>query len=394
MVLLLALGAVPVSAAAPASLPDQALAHAPVCPPVPGADAAPRCHAQVVVDSHGKPSVTSAPSGMSPKQFQAAYNSAHVAGSSQTIVAIVDAYNNPNALNDVNTYSSAFGLPQMGNCAAGFIVGTPCFQKVNQQGLASPLPSTDSGWALESSLDVQAVHAVCPDCSILLIEANSSSYADLMAAVDRAVLMGATVVSNSYGSGEFSSETAYDFHFNHPGVAFTVSSGDSGYGAQYPAASQFVTAVGGTTLSMNGTTYVGESAWSGAGSRCSSYESKPSFQTDSGCSRRMIADVSADANPSTGAAIYDSTPYNGSAGWFQVGGTSLASPLIAATYALGNIPTGAQANALPYSGTQYLHDVQSGSNGRCKRFQQYFCNAVSGYDGPTGLGTPNGTTAF
>ncbi len=146
-----------------------------------------------------------------------------------------------------------------------------------------------------------------------------------MAAVDRAVAMGATVISDSWGSGEFSGESGYDSHFSYTGIAITFSSGDNGYGTSFPAASHYVTAVGGTTLTFIGKS-VTESAWNKAGSGCSIFEPKPSWQKDNKCSRRTIVDVSADANPATGAAIYDGVPYGGISGWFKVGGTSLASP--------------------------------------------------------------------
>src|SRR6185295_4166059 len=248
---------------------------------------------------------------------------------------------------------------------------------------------------LEIALDVETAHAVCQNCSILLVEADSNSFTNLATAVDKAVALGAKVVSNSYGGSEFSSEVTntYDGHFNHPGVAITVSSGDSGYGVEYPAASQFVTSVGGTTLLLNANnSYQSESAWAGAGSGCSAYEPKPSWQHDTGCATRSVADVSADADPNTGAAVYDSVRYQGRAGWFQVGGTSLAAPLVASVYALsGNIPSATNEASLPYAHAASLHDVASGSNGSCGT---YLCLSGVGFDGPTGLGSPNGTGAF
>jgi len=263
---------------------------------------------------------------------------------------------------------------------------------VNQSGLTS-YPQQNSGWSLEIALDVEAAHAMCQNCGILLVEANSASYTNLMSAVDRAVLLGAIVVSNSYGSSEFSGETTYDSHFNHPGVAFTVSSGDAGYGTEYPAASRYVTAVGGTSLFLNGDgSYNHETAWSGAGSGCSSYESKPTWQTDTGCAKRSVADVSAVADPNTGAAVYDTVRYGGQSGWFQVGGTSLAAPVVAAIYALsGNVPAGQTESSLPYGSPINLNDVLTGNNGTCG---SYLCVARVGYDGPTGLGSPKGTGAF
>lgn len=386
--LLLLFGATPVLAQP--NLPQIAQDHVPVCPGPAGNNSA-RCHARVVVDNQGQPKASVVPSGYGPAQFRGAYNLPALALTNQTI-AIVDAYDHPNIKSDLDVYNSAFGLPSFPNCSA--TVTTGCFQKVNQRGGTS-YPQVNAGWALEISLDVEVAHAICPNCKLLLVEADSNSYTNLMAAVDQAVTLGANVVSNSYGSGEFLGETSYDPHFNHPGVAFTFSSGDSGYGVEYPAASQYVTAVGGTTLNLNSdNTYKNESVWSGAGSGCSSFELQPSWQTTLGlssCSNRTVADVSADANPNTGAAVYDSVRYQGRRGWFQVGGTSLSSPIVAGVYALSGNITGA-ANSIPYINTANIHDVTTGSNGSCSG--SYLCTAVSGYDGPTGLGTPNGAGAF
>lgn len=373
--------------------------HVPACPG-PASEGAARCHARVIVrDQKPGGSITSTnPIGYGPKEFRSAYNLSGFATNGHPVIAIVDAYDNPYIQNDLNAYSKAMGIAPLPACS-GSILGSSvaCFKKVNQSGASSPLPRANQGWALEIALDVQVAHAVCENCSILLVEAKSSNYTDLMAAVDRAVAMGASVVSNSYGSNEFSGETTYDSHFNHPGVAFTVSSGDSGYGAQYPAASRYVTAVGGTTLYLNGDgSYNSETTWSGSGSGCSAYESKPAWQTDAGCANRTIADVSADADPGTGAAIYDSYGYNGVRGWFKVGGTSLSAPLVAGVYALAQgsgVGVGAtELNKIPYANASQLHDVTNGSNGSCSI--PYLCTAVTGYDGPTGLGTPFGILGF
>lgn len=344
-----------------------------------------RCHADVVVDSRGNPQATVSPTGYGPVQFQTAYGLAAAASAVTTqTIGIVDAYDDPKAEADLGVYSSTYGLPA---CTTA----NGCFTKVNQNGGAS-YPRADQGWALEISLDVQIAHAICPNCKILLVEASSNSFANLLAAEDYATGH-ATVVSNSWGGSESSGETSYDPHFNRPGIPITVSSGDNGYGVEYPASSQYVTAVGGTTLPLNpDNTRSNETAWSGAGSGCSAYEPKPSWQTDSGCSRRTVADVSADANPNTGASVYDSYGYQGQKGWFQVGGTSLASPLVAAVYALAGNGASTTYGSYPYSHTGSLYDVTSGSNGSCGG--SYLCTAGPGYDGPTGLGTPNGTGGF
>lgn len=355
------------------------------------------CHARVITDSRGSPAASpNLVSGYGPQQFLGAYGLSGLA-SGNPIVAVVDAYDNPNIANDLATYSKQFGIAALPSCAGAIAASSaPCFKKVNQRGAASPLPSYNSGWALESALDAELAHATCQNCRILLVEANSNSYADLMTAVDQAVAQGAKVISNSYGSSEFGAESQYDSHFNIPGVAFIFSSGDAGYGAQYPAASNLVTAVGGTTLLVNAdNSYKSESAWSGSGSGCSLYESKPSWQIDTGCAKRTIADVSADADPNTGAAVY-LTARNGrrtTGAWYQVGGTSLSAPLIAGAYALGGVPTSPSANALPYSAPAgSLNDIITGSNGSCGG--SYLCTALLGYDGPTGLGTPKGIGAF
>jgi subtilase family serine protease len=349
-----------------------------VCGAVPAGSA--RCHARVVTDAKGAPAVTPAPNGYGPADLQAAYSlPSATAGSGQTI-AIVDAYDDPNAAADLATYRSTFGLSA---CATG------CFTKVNQSGGTTP-PRANGGWAQEISLDLDMASAVCPNCKILLVEANSAQFTDLAAAENTAAGLGASVISNSYGGSEFSSEgsATYDAPFNHPGIPITVSSGDNGYGVEFPAASQYVTAVGGTSLKKSGSTYT-ETAWSGAGSGCSAYIGKPQWQTDSGCLQRSVADVSADADPNTGVAVYDSLKYQGRAGWLVFGGTSVAAPVVAGVYALAG--NGA-APSYPYSHTSSLRDVTSGSNGSCS--VAYLCAAGAGFDGPTGLGTPIGATAF
>ncbi len=372
---------------------SQGASHAAVC--VPGGKDTLRCHARVVVDRKGNPITNATPSGLGPNQFHTAYASSANAPTPQ-VIAIVDAYDHPNIYSDLSKYSSTFGIPVLPQCT-GLVASSnvPCFQKVNQNGQTSPLPKANAGWALEIALDVEAAHAMCQNCSILLVEANSNSFANLMAAVDTAARLGADEISNSYGANEFSGQTAYDSHFNHPGVAITVSAGDSGYGAEYPAASQYVTSVGGTSLYFNlDGTYRNESVWRGTGSGCSAYETKPSWQSDTLCVNRTLNDVSLVADPNTGAAVYDSVRYSGRSGWFIVGGTSLSSPRAAGMYALaGGVGDGTYGSSILYTNgtTANLHDVASGSNGSCGTA---LCNAVVGYDGPTGLGTPNGSGAF
>ncbi|GAA5064424.1 putative Ig domain-containing protein [Streptomyces similanensis] len=330
-----------------------------------------------------------APSGLSPANLHSAYNLPSTGGSGLT-VAVVDAYNDPNAESDLATYRSQFGL-------SACTKANGCFKQVSQTGSTTSLPTNDSGWAGEEALDVDMVSAVCPNCSIILVEANSANDTDLGIAENEAVSLGAKFVSNSWGGDEASNQTTEDTqYFKHPGVAITVSAGDSGYGAEYPATSQYVTAVGGTALTTSsGSRGWSESVWNtnsteGTGSGCSAYDPKPSWQTDTGCSKRMEADVSAVADPATGVAVYDT--YGGS-GWAVYGGTSASAPIIAGVYALAGTPGSADYPAkYPYSHTGNLYDVTSGSNGSCST--SYFCKATTGYDGPTGWGTPNGTAAF
>jgi len=365
--------------------------HAPVCSS--SRPDEPKCHARVVVDGKGSPQTAITPAGYGPAQLRGAYNLSGTTASTSPIIAIVDAYDHPNIKADLDKYSSSFGIPTLPNCSGSIQnSAVPCFQKLSQRGTTA-YPSANAGWALEIAMDVEVAHATCQNCKILLVEADSSSYTNLMTAVDQAVTQGGKFISNSYGSSEFSGETSYDSHFNKPGVVFTFSSGDNGYGATYPAASPYVTAVGGTTLTVTNNTYGGETAWNGAGSGCSAYEPKPIWQTDTGCSKRTIADVAAVADPTTGAAVYDSVRYQGKSGWFKVGGTSLSSPLIAGVYALANnLNNSTYGNSLPYANAAALHDITSGTNGSCGGI--YLCTALSGYDGPTGLGTPNGNGAF
>lgn len=318
-----------------------------------------------------------------PPDLQAAYGTVTASATVGTgrTVAIVDAYDDPNAESDLATYRAAAVLPACTTVNS-------CFKKVNQNGGTS-YPAADVGWAEEISLDLDMVSAMCPLCKVLLVEANSNSFADLGVAVNRAASMGAIAISNSYGGGEFNGESSFgNAYFNHPGVAVTVSSGDNGYGVEYPAASPNVIAVGGTTLQKSGGVFT-ETAWSGAGSGCSAYEAKPSWQHDPGCTRRTVADVSAVADPATGVLVYDS--FGITPGWYAFGGTSVASPIIASIAALAGGPwTNPPASSL-YAQPGALHDVVAGSNGGCG---SYLCNAAVGFDGPTGLGTPNTTAAF
>ena len=354
-----------------------------------------RCNSRLLTKD-GQVVTRSTPAGYGPADIQSAYNlTSSSAGAGQT-VAIVDAYDDPNAVADVNHYRNQFGLsacagsPSVSGCT---LTNGATITKLNQAGNKGPYPRSNGGWAQEISLDLDMVSAVCPACSIVLVEANSASMIDLGTGVNTAVAKGgAHYVSNSYGGGESTKDLTYDQqYFTHTGVVITASSGDNGFGVEYPAASSLVTAVGGTSLSHSSGSW-SETAWSGAGSGCSSVDPKPAWQTAStSCSMRAVADVSAVADPNTGVAVYDSLRFQGASGWLVFGGTSVASPLVASVYALaGNAATANAGTA--WSLASSLHDVTSGSNGNCST--SVWCNAGTGWDGPTGLGTPNGTSAF
>ncbi len=372
-------------AATAPTLPSAATAHSCHAPRNPGSAA---CMAVVRTDaaSQSKPGLNATPSGYGPADIQSAYKlPSATAGSGQT-VAIVDAYDDPTAESDLAVYRSQYGLPP---CTTA----NGCFNKIDQNG-GTNYPRSNGGWAQEISLDLDMVSATCPNCNILLVEADSNSFADLGAAVNRAaVTPGVSAISNSYG-GSDAADSTYGSYYNHPGIAITASTGDAGYGVEYPASSHYVTAVGGTSLNTAGNARGWtESAWSGAGSGCSQLNSALSGQAsaDTGCSGRAVADVSAVADPYTGVAVYDSTRYQGQSGWMVFGGTSASAPIIASVYGLAGNHSSVDNN-YPYSHASSLFDVTSGSNGSCSPSQ--LCTARTGWDGPTGLGTPNGAGAF
>jgi subtilisin family serine protease len=344
------------------------------------------------------PDITPGPVGYGPKQIRKAYKLRGKVAHGRT-VAIVDAYDDPNAEADLAVYRKAYGLP---SCTTD----NDCFSKVNQNGGTATLPAADYGWAEEISLDLDAVSATCPTCHILLVEANNPGIKALMTAVDTAVRLGAVAVSASWGGDEDESILRADKHLHHPGVPITAAAGDLGFGAQWSASSRYVTAVGGTTLRhADNARGWSERAWSGTGSGCSRFEPKPAWQHDRGCAKRTMVDVAAVANPATGLGVYDTYNSCGSSslcdrlialglaqgldGWAKIGGTSLAAPIVASVYALSGKHHKAH---WAYRHRGRLFDVRSGSNGSCKT--AYLCTARDGYDGPTGLGTPHGLGAF
>ncbi len=328
------------------------------------------------------------PAGYGPADIASAYHLPATGGDGVT-VAIVDAFDNPNAEADLAVWRAQYGLSP---CTTA----NGCFRKIDQRG-GTDYPAADVGWALEIALDLDAVSAACPACHILLVEADDNYMNNLGEAVNRAVAEGARVVSNSYGGTESDSNNEFDeSYFDHPGTAITASTGDFGYEVNYPAASPKVTAVGGTSLVRDAGSARGwtEKVWwdgtHGPGSGCSAFSAKPSWQQDTGCAGRTVSDVSALADPATGLAVYNTYQNNG---WMVGGGTSLAAPLVAAMYALAKAPgSGDYPSQYPYLQNSALNDVTEGVNGSCD--PAYLCTAGPGYDGPTGLGTPNGVTAL
>jgi subtilase family serine protease len=341
----------------------------------PGARTAGQMQCDAIVERDGVvgPDVA----GWQPLDFQARYNLPITKGSGQ-IVAIVDAYDNPNVASDLSAYRSEFGL------------GTPNFYKYNQTGQQSNYPQGNTGWGVEIDLDVEMVSAACPLCTIYLIEANDNYTNNLYAAEKEAVKLGATIVSNSWGGGGgYSTGGA----FNAKGVTYLASAGDGGYGMQDPADYQTVVSVGGTVLSRSGSSY-NEAVWPDSGAGCS-VVTKPSWQHDPKCNKRTGNDTSAVA---AGVAVYDTY---GEHGWGTVGGTSVSSPMVAGMYALAGNSTSQTGGKNIWTQkkkkrNKHFHNITSGSVVHCPASLQgtYLCTAgtkqYGRYSGPDGWGTPNG----
>lgn len=349
--------------------------------------------------------------GFGPGDLAAAYK----LGTSKAVrkIAVVDAFNDPNAVSDLATYRSAWRLAK---CKTSTKAG--CLTVTNQLGATRKPPRNagNTGWATEESVDVDMVSAICPNCHIYLVEANSPSLSDLGTAVNSAIkVLGADYVSNSYGTVESTAELGFDAKFyKHAGVAMTAAAGDNGFGVSYPAASEWITAVGGTTLTKGGGGKRGwtETVWgtrtggpsSGTGSGCSSFEPRPPQQTGKrwmtkGCTLRIDNDVAAVADPRTGVASYDTYDQHG---WLEVGGTGVPTPIIAAVYALAGVPRpGTFPNSYPYKHPRRLNDITKGANGSavarvsgdCSS-DPTLCTAGTGYDGPSGCGSPDGQSDF
>ncbi|WP_328470839.1 carboxypeptidase regulatory-like domain-containing protein [Streptomyces sp. NBC_00448] len=334
------------------------------------------------------PQVAAPPTtALAPSDIQSAYRLPAGHGGGQT-VAIVDAYGDSNAEADLAAYRAYYDLPP---CTTA----NGCFKKVDQSG-GSNYPPDDPDWGTETTLDLDAVSAACPACNILLVQGDDASFDNLGIAENTAVALGAKFVSNSYGADEDPSELSYSHYYDHPGVVIAASSGDVGNKVGTPSTFQNVVAVGGTKLAKDTSVARGwtETAWTSAGSGCSTISAQPDYQSplDTQCANRATADISADADPASGLAIYDTL---GQGGWLQVGGTSLASPLVTAMYALAGTPAaGTYPVTYPYHDTHSttdLFDITEGSNGTCGNV---LCNAGPGWDGPTGLGTPDGVGAL
>ncbi len=327
------------------------------------------------------------PPGLGATKLRSAY-AIPTTGSTAT-VAVVIAGDVPTAEKDLAVYRSTFGLPPCTTANA-------CFRKVNQQGKARPLPYADPAWALEGSMDLQLVSAACPTCHILLVEGDDPSLEALGAATDTARRLGASVASHSYGADESAYVKPFARAYRASGMVNVASSGDWGFTtASFPAVAPAVVAVGGTTLRTKAGTTRGwtEKVWSGAGSGCSAWFAKPSFQKDRHCQMRTVSDISAVADPQTGVAVYDSweNPFGQEPGWIILGGTSASAPLVAGMIgAAGAGKTYRTGKA--YGRTQWVNDVVGGSNGFCGG--DYLCKGVVGYDAPSGVGTPNGLRVF
>lgn len=344
------------------------------------------CYAKVRTDETGVvKTFATTPSGLGPADLKSAYklDTSKTGGT----IAIVDAYNYPNAESDLAAYRSQYGLPA---CTKA----NGCFSVVNQNGAASPLPANapaKDDWTVEAALDLDLASAACPNCKIVLVLADDDQGTGLYVANKGAAsIAGVKVISNSWGGAEGSNDPAtYDTYLNHTGISTFVASGDSGYtgtSSDYPSTSKYVTAVGGTTLTKSTTAARGwtEGAWSDAGSSCGKSTPKPAWQANiatTTCKNRAAADVSAVADPNTGLAVYNKA--NG--GWIVVGGTSAASPFVAGVYALYGL--GGQDGSYAYAHPANFFDVTTGKNGTCTT---PLCKASAGWDGPTGLGTPNG----
>lgn len=346
---------------------------------------------------HVAQAATKGPTGYSPAQIRHAYGFDQLAadGSGQ-VIGIVDASDDPTVASDLQAFIGQFGLRALnglpGSPSCTVAAGPhPCFEKL----VAYSNPRVDPVWALEISLDVEWAHAIAPGADILLVESPHSTLSSMLRGVDAAVAHGARVVSMSWGTAEFAGETRDDSHFAVPGVVFVASSGDAGAGVMYPAASPSVLGVGGTTLSLDatGNLLAPETAWIGSSGGISAVEAEPGYQSaypipPTG-GRRGVPDVSYDANPVTGVAVFNTT---GAAGWLSVGGTSLGAPQWSALVALADAGRRSSLSSAVLTDSPFYRaalasayrDITAGANGPCGTL----CTAGPGYDFVTGLGSP------
>jgi subtilase family serine protease len=339
-------------------------------------------HARLPIHHKKVPhSLLGSPGAFTPAQIKQAYGFPTTAQGEGQVIAIIDAFDDPNIEADLGTFSTQFGLPA---CTTA----NGCFTKLFANGTQ---PTGDTGWGEEMSLDVEWAHAIAPQAKILLIETPDDGQS-LFEAVTLAVQQKATVISLSWGGDEFSGETDYDSIFQASTVPIVAASGDSGEGVHYPAASPFVVSAGGTELTVNANgSYLSETAWSGSGGGVSAFETEPAFQKSFGIPQatgmRGVPDVAYNASPETGYSVYDSF---GQGGWLVVGGTSASAPQWAALIAV--MKSAKKGNFGNFNGSIYsvgktaslLHDTTTGTNGTCG----YFCEARAGYDYVTGLGSP------
>jgi len=343
------------------------------------------CKSHVRVDTHNRIKPFAVPSGFGPADLAAAYH-LNPAITSTATIAIVDAFDYPNAESDLATYRSTFGLPP---CT----VASGCLTIFNPTH-AGAQPANDD-WNLEAALDLDMASAACPTCKLVLVEATNDTGNDLFDEQNNAVtLPGVVSISNSWGTSGSSTDPASDAaFFTHTQAINTfVSSGDSGNTGRtgdYPSTSTHVIAVGGTHLVKSTTAARGftETAWVGAGSTCSRFIAEPAFQKSAvptkACTTRAASDISAVADPQTGVAVFNKND----GGFIVVGGTSASSPFVAGVFARYGISGASHDASFVYSHTAALFDITSGKNGSCR---SALCQATAGWDGPTGLGTPNG----
>jgi subtilase family serine protease len=322
--------------------------------------------------------------GYQPVHLQGAYG---VTGEAKSLgsgvkVAIVSAFIDTTIDSDLAVYRTTFGLPP---CT----IANKCLTIV-QPGGNRPMPS--AAWGEETALDTEMVSAICPNCSIVVVEAKSAKLQDLAAAVDQAASYHPVAISNSYAVPESADNDLDDFanHYQKDNIAILAGAGDDGYGVSFPASAPSVIAVGGTTLPQNPDgTFGHQTVWAGTGSGCSTQFKKQPWQTDTGCKNRMVNDLAVVADPLTGVAGYSSYAN----GWNVYGGTSIATPIVAAMYALSGAPHGNAGGSGLYSAPSGSFAWILGANGTCS--PSYFCTAIGqGYNGPAGVGVPYGLSGF